>query len=137
MQFFKMTIHQKCSVLVWEAWLCISTSSLASTITHLRYNWTAVVSFREQSEKQIHPIISQATSRRAVQYYTRLFRTYISVFQEGYKLCYWQMQWHTQEFFSGGEVQQIQLRTERMGSGGGSPLVSGSAQFANEWNLYY
>jgi hypothetical protein len=29
-------------------------------------------------------------------------------------------QWHTQKFFSGG-VQQIQLRTERTGIGGGNP----------------
>ena len=29
-------------------------------------------------------------------------------------------------FFLGGGVQRIQLRTERRGSGGGSPLVRGS-----------
>jgi hypothetical protein len=42
-------------------------------------------------------------------------------------------QWHTQQFCSVG-VQQNQLRTEgtEWGSGGGSPLVRGSPQFANE-----
>jgi hypothetical protein len=39
------------------------------------------------------------------------------------------------EFFRGGGVQQIQLRTEGRengGSGGGTPLVRGSTQFAHE-----
>jgi hypothetical protein len=38
-----------------------------------------------------------------------------------------------------GEVQQIQLRTEGRENGdlgGGSPLVRGSTQFANDWNPY-
>jgi hypothetical protein len=50
------------------------------------------------------------------------------------------MQWRTQEIFSGGGgvVQRIQLRTgqRERGSGGGSPLVRGSTQFANKWNPY-
>ena len=70
LQFFK-TIHhthsQMCSVLVWGAWK----SSLASTIDHLKYHRTTVVSFREQGEKQIPSIISQATRRRVVHYFTR------------------------------------------------------------------
>jgi len=33
--------------------------------------------------------------------------------------------------WGGGVVQQIQLRTERMGSGGGSPLVRGSGGSCN------
>jgi len=55
MQFFKMTFRhthsQKCSVLVWGAWRCISTSSLASKIARLQYYWT--------------------TGRRGVQYSTK------------------------------------------------------------------
>ena len=39
-------------------------------------------------------------------------------------------QWHTQGFFSGG-VQQIQLRTERTGTWGCSPLVRGSGGSCN------
>jgi len=42
--------------------------SLASTITHLKYHRTTAVSFREQGEKQIPSIISQATRRRVVQH---------------------------------------------------------------------
>jgi len=64
------THSQKCSVLVWGAWRCTSTSSLASTIAQLKYHRTTVVSFREQSEKQIQSIISEAT-RRVVQYSAR------------------------------------------------------------------
>jgi hypothetical protein len=43
-------------------------------------------------------------------------------------------QWRTEEFFRGWGVQQIQLRTEKRerASGGGSLLIMGSAQFANE-----
>jgi hypothetical protein len=44
------------------------------------------------------------------------------------------VQWRAQQFCSGG-VQQIQLRTEgreKGGLGGGSALVRGPAQFANE-----
>ena len=42
-------------------------------------------------------------------------------------------QWRSQEFFSGGGGQQIQLRTEDRGrgSGGGSPLVRGSGGSCN------
>ena len=40
------------------------------------------------------------------------------------------VQWRTQEFCSGG-VQQIQLRTEDRGSGGGSHLVRGSGGSCN------
>jgi len=43
MQFSRRIAHthsQKCSVLVWGAWRCTSTSSLASTITQLKYHWT-------------------------------------------------------------------------------------------------
>jgi hypothetical protein len=42
-------------------------------------------------------------------------------------------QWRTQEFFLGGRVQKIQLRTEdrERGSGGGSPLVRGSGGRCN------
>jgi hypothetical protein len=51
-------------------------------------------------------------------------------------------QWRTQEFRSCGRggVQQIQLRTEGRENGdpgAAAPLVKGSAQFANEWNLYF
>jgi hypothetical protein len=47
-------------------------------------------------------------------------------------------QWRTQEFFRGAGVQQFSWgqREERMGSLGGSPLVRGFAQFANEWKPY-
>jgi hypothetical protein len=43
-------------------------------------------------------------------------------------------QWRTQEFFRvGGSTNSVEDRGQReQGSGGGSPLVSGSAQFANE-----
>jgi hypothetical protein len=41
------------------------------------------------------------------------------------------LQWRTQEFYSGGGVQQIQLRTERTGSGGSGPLVRGSGGSCN------
>ena len=61
---FVNTRSQKCSVLVWGAWICTSTSSQASTLTRLKYHWNTVVSFREQGEKQIpSSIISQATRR--------------------------------------------------------------------------
>jgi hypothetical protein len=59
-------------------------------------------------------------------------------------MCFWQervelsseqgnqYQWRAQEFFSGGGVQQIQLRTEdRTGMWGGSPLVRGSGGSCN------
>jgi len=41
--------------------------------------------------------------------------------------------WRTQEFWWGGGVQQIQLKTEdrEWGSGGGSPLVRGSGGGCN------
>ena len=80
LQFFKLTIchtySQKCSVLVWGAWRYTSASSLASTLTHLKHHRTTVVSFREQGEKQIPSIISQATRRRVVQYFTRDYSVY-------------------------------------------------------------
>ena len=41
------------------------------------------------------------------------------------------IQWRTQEFFFGGGVQQIQLRTERTGIWGRSPLVRGSGSSCN------
>jgi hypothetical protein len=43
------------------------------------------------------------------------------------------MQWRTQEFCSGGGVQQIQLRTEdrERRPGGDSPLVRGSGGSCN------
>jgi hypothetical protein len=42
-------------------------------------------------------------------------------------------QWRTQEFFSGGSTSSVEDRGQReRRSGGGSPLVSGSTQFANE-----
>ena len=48
----------------------------------------SLVSFREQDEKQIPSIISQATRRRVMQYSTRDYSEFIrSLFQEGYKLC--------------------------------------------------
>ena len=73
---FVHTGSQKCSVLVWGASRCSSTSSLASIITTLEYHWATAVSLREQREKQTHfPIISQATRRcslrRVVQYSSR------------------------------------------------------------------
>jgi hypothetical protein len=47
-------------------------------------------------------------------------------------------QWHTQEFFSGrGSTNSVEDRGQReQESGGGSSLVRGSTQFANEGNLY-
>jgi hypothetical protein len=45
------------------------------------------------------------------------------------------VQWRTQEFFSVGEglTNSVEDRGQReWGSGGGSPLFRGSAQFANE-----
>ena len=72
MQFFKMTICPYTQPEVFSlggAW-CTSTSSLASTITQLKYHQTTVVSFRKQGEKQI-PSISQTTTRRVVLYSTR------------------------------------------------------------------
>jgi hypothetical protein len=45
-------------------------------------------------------------------------------------------QWRTQEFFfsiGGGSTNSVEDRGQReRGSGGGSPLVRGSTQFANE-----
>ena len=38
---------RKCSVLVWRAWRCTSTSSLASTIDRLEYHRTTLFSFGE------------------------------------------------------------------------------------------
>jgi hypothetical protein len=49
------------------------------------------------------------------------------------------IQWHAQEFCSGGggcSTDSVDRGQRAQGPGGGSPLVSGSAQFANEWNLY-
>ena len=61
---FVNTRSQKCSVFVSGAWICTPASSLASTLTRLKYHWTTVVSFREQGEKQTSSsIISQATRR--------------------------------------------------------------------------
>ena len=93
MQFAKIihththTLCHKCSVLVWWAWRCTSTSSLASTIARLNYHQTTVVSFKEYSEKQIpFYIISQATRRcsfwRGVQYNTRDYSELIWVYSE-------------------------------------------------------
>jgi len=92
-QFFKMICHrhsQKCSFLVGGAWRC--TKHLLWLAKSPNFNIIEpLVSFREQGEKQIPSIISQGTRRSVVQYSTRLFRTYVSLFQEGYKLCYRQM----------------------------------------------
>ena len=94
MRFFKMIRHahsQKCSVLVWGAWRCTSTSSLASTVTHFIYHCITVVSLWEQGEKQISYIICQAT-RIVVQYSARDHSELnTSLFQGGYKLRYRQM----------------------------------------------
>jgi hypothetical protein len=88
-RFFKITTgpytHQKCSVLVWGAWRCTSTSSLASTITRIKYHQTTVVSSREYGKKKIpSSIISQATrrrsSRRVVQYSTRDYSQLIWIY---------------------------------------------------------
>jgi hypothetical protein len=59
------------------------------------------------------------------------------------------VQWRTQEFFRGGvggspgiffgrgSTNSVEDRGKReRRSGGGSPLVRGSTQFANEWNPY-
>jgi len=43
---------------------------MASTAARLKYHGTTVVSFREQGEKHIPYIITQATRRRVVQYTT-------------------------------------------------------------------
>jgi hypothetical protein len=57
LQFYKMMIRhthsQKGSVLVWGAWRCTTTSSLASTIAQLKYNQISVVSFWEQGKKHL------------------------------------------------------------------------------------
>jgi hypothetical protein len=48
-------------------------------------------------------------------------------------------QWRTQDFFGkgGGSTNSVEDRGQReRGSGGGSPLVRGSTQFANERNPY-
>jgi hypothetical protein len=50
------------------------------------------------------------------------------------------MQWRTQEFFfgggGGGSTNSVEDRGQReRGSGGGSPLVRGSAQFAIQFNF--
>jgi hypothetical protein len=76
MQFLKMTISpytHECSVLVWGAWRCTSTSSLANKIARLKYHLTTVVSFTEQGVQLIpSSTISQATRRcsswRVVEY---------------------------------------------------------------------
>jgi hypothetical protein len=47
-----------------------------------------------------------------------------------HQTTYW-LQWRTQEIFWGGGGQREQ------GSGGGSLLVRGTAQSANEWNPYF
>jgi hypothetical protein len=40
-------------------------------------------------------------------------------------------------FFGGGSKNSVEYRGQiKRGSGGGSPLVRGSTQFANEWNPY-
>ena len=74
MQFFKKTIHPYTQPEVFSLGLrarkCTS-ASLASTVAQLKYHRTTVVSFREQGEKQIPSIISQATRRKVVQYSTR------------------------------------------------------------------
>jgi hypothetical protein len=42
-------------------------------------------------------------------------------------------QWRTQEFFAGVSTNSLEGRGQReRGSGGGSPLVSDPAQFANK-----
>jgi hypothetical protein len=41
-------------------------------------------------------------------------------------------QWRTQKLFRGGSTNSVEDREQReQGSGGGNPLVRGSAQFAN------
>jgi len=75
---FAHTHSQKCSVLVWGARKCTS-ASLASTIAQVKYHWTTVVSVREQGEKQIPSIISQATRRKVVQYSSRDYSEFTRV----------------------------------------------------------
>jgi hypothetical protein len=41
------TRSHKCSVLVWGAWRCISTSTMTSTMARIKYHRTTVVSFSE------------------------------------------------------------------------------------------
>jgi hypothetical protein len=49
---------------------------------------------------------------------------------------YYLHQWRTQEFIWGGSTNSVEDRWQtEWESGGGSPLVRGSTQFANEWNL--
>jgi hypothetical protein len=69
------THTQKCSVSVWGAWRCTSASSVASTVAQLKYCRTSVGSYREQSEKQISSIITQATSKSCTDYseFTRVY----------------------------------------------------------------
>jgi len=91
--FFKdnSPIHTARSVQSWS-WICTSTSSLASTITRLKYHRTIAGSLREYGGKQIpFSIISQATRRctswRLVQQSTkRPLRIYMSLGEEGSKV---------------------------------------------------
>jgi hypothetical protein len=45
-------------------------------------------------------------------------------------------QWRTQFFFSGVSTNSVDRGQREQISGGGSPLVRGSAQFANGWTPY-
>jgi hypothetical protein len=56
------------------------TSSLASTLTQLKYHRITVASFREQGDKQIPSIISQATRIVVVQYSTRDYSEFTRVY---------------------------------------------------------
>jgi hypothetical protein len=59
---------------------------------------------------------------------------------QGYRAVFWGSQppdqWRIQNFFSGGGFNKFSWGQRVRGSGGGSPLVRGSTQFANEWNPY-
>jgi len=81
------THTQKCSVLVWGAWRCTSTSSVASTVAQLKYCRTTVVSYREQSEKQISSIIPQASSKSCTVFSTRDYSELTWVYSKNNTSC--------------------------------------------------
>ena len=86
----------KCSVLVWWAWRCTSTSSLANTITRLKHHQTTVVIFREYGEKQFPPpsSLKQLEDVLHEQRYNIPLETcqnFYNSIQKGYKLYYKQM----------------------------------------------
>ena len=60
---------------------------------NLKYHQTIVVSFREQGEKQIPSIVTQATRRRVVQYSTRDYSELTQVYSKKDTSCVTGKQW--------------------------------------------